>query len=579
MLPALTYAGIPPILQEDFSRRMTKDIMDRAYITPKRIVTKYAGHNNDLIKDEHFLLIKGNGQPEMNRKNCCQMTSTENEKASLLLDFGCELHGGLKLVMGSSSRREPSLVRIRFGESVEEANSTTSNSAWKVGFSTDDHAKRDIIMEIPRDGMIETGNTGFRFVRLDLLQNNTTISLKEISAILRYRDIPYLGSFECNDSRLNKIWITGAYTVHLNMQEYLWDGIKRDRVVWLGDMHPELLTISRVFGYNEVIPKSLDLACRQFPLPGWMNGMSAYSLWYLINQYEWFHQTGDITFLKKHADYISGLIRQIDSKVAADGTETLSPNRFLDWPSSGNKPGVEAGYRALIVWAMQDARQLSLKLGNQADARICSDIIARIKKKILPHNNLKQAASLMAIAGLLEPEQACDEVIAVGGGKGFSTFYGYYMLEALARAGEYEKAMDIIDCFWGAMLDLGATTFWEDFNLDWIPDAAPIDEPVPAGKKDIHGDFGAYCYPGFRHSLCHGWASGPTTWLSDHVLGIKIMDVERKKVSIEPHLGKLNWAKGTYPTPWGIIEVSHEKQPDGKIISKIKLPKGVKQVK
>lgn len=579
MLPALTYAGIPPILQEDFSRRMTKDIMDRAYITPKRIVTKYAGHNNDLIKDEHFLLIKGNGQPEMNRKNCCQMTSTENEKASLLLDFGCELHGGLKLVMGSSSRREPSLVRIRFGESVEEANSTTSNSAWKVGFSTDDHAKRDIIMEIPRDGMIETGNTGFRFVRLDLLQNNTTISLKEISAILRYRDIPYLGSFECNDSRLNKIWITGAYTVHLNMQEYLWDGIKRDRVVWLGDMHPELLTISRVFGYNEVIPKSLDLACRQFPLPGWMNGMSAYSLWYLINQYEWFHQTGDITFLKKHADYISGLIRQIDSKVAADGTETLSPNRFLDWPSSGNKPGVEAGYRALIVWAMQDARQLSLKLGNQADARICSDIIARIKKKILPHNNLKQAASLMAIAGLLEPEQACDEVIAVGGGKGFSTFYGYYMLEALARAGEYEKAMDIIDRFWGAMLDLGATTFWEDFNLDWIPDAAPIDEPVPAGKKDIHGDFGAYCYPGFRHSLCHGWASGPTTWLSDHVLGIKIMDVERKKVSIEPHLGKLNWAKGTYPTPWGIIEVSHEKQPDGKIISKIKLPKGVKQVK
>ena len=108
------------------------------------------------------------------------MTSTETEKASLLLDFGSELHGGLKLVMGSSSRREPSLVRIRFGESVGEANSSTSNSEWKVGFSTDDHAKRDIIMEIPRDGMIEIGNTGFRFVRLDLLQNNATISLKEI---------------------------------------------------------------------------------------------------------------------------------------------------------------------------------------------------------------------------------------------------------------------------------------------------------------------------------------------------------------------------------------------------------------
>ena len=77
------------------------------------------------------------------------------------------------------------------------------------------------------------------------------------------------------------------------------------------------------------------------------------------------------------------------------------------------------------------------------------------------------------------------------------------MRETLAKAGEYEKAIDIINTFWGAMLDLGATTFWEDFNLDWIPNAAPIDEPVQAGKKDIHGEFGTYCYPRFRHSLCH----------------------------------------------------------------------------
>ena len=159
LLPALLYAGIPPTLQSDASQRMTRDIMDRAYITPKRIVTKYAGCKNNLIKDEHYLLERGNGQSEMNRKKCCIMTSTETEKASLLLDFGSELHGGLKLVAGSSSRREPSLVRIRFGESVGEANSTTSNSEWKVGFSTDDHAKRDIVMEIPRDGMIEIGNT------------------------------------------------------------------------------------------------------------------------------------------------------------------------------------------------------------------------------------------------------------------------------------------------------------------------------------------------------------------------------------------------------------------------------------
>ena len=81
--------------------------------------------------------------------------------------------------------------------------------------------------------------------------------------------------------------------------------------------------------------------------------------------------------------------------------------------------------------------------------------------------------------------------------------------------------LDCIRQYWGAMLDLGATTFWEDFDLDWTANAGRIDELVPAGKKDIHGDFGNYCYKGFRHSLCHGWASGPTAWLSEHVLGVQ----------------------------------------------------------
>jgi len=86
------------------------------------------------------------------------------------------------------------------------------------------------------------------------------------------------------------------------------------------------------------------------------------------------------------------------------------------------------------------------------------------------------------------------------------------------------------------MLDLGATTFWEDFNLEWTSNAARIDELVPAGKKDIHGDYGAYCYLGFRHSLCHGWASGPTAWLSQNVLGVKPLTPGCQRVRVAPQL-------------------------------------------
>lgn len=84
-------------------------------------------------------------------------------------------------------------------------------------------------------------------MRIDLLDTDAILELKEVRAISIMRDIPYRGSFQCNDEKLNTIWRTGAYTVHLNMQNHLWDGIKRDRLVWIGDSYPEVMTVNSVF--------------------------------------------------------------------------------------------------------------------------------------------------------------------------------------------------------------------------------------------------------------------------------------------------------------------------------------------
>jgi hypothetical protein len=362
------------------------------------------------------------------------------------------------------------------------------------------------------------------------------------------------------------------------MQEFLWDGIKRDRLVWLGDFHPELKTITKVFGYNEVVPKSLDLACEQYPLPQWMNGMSSYSMWYLIIHYDWFMQNGDLRFLKKHRDYIVGLIGLIDSKISEDGTEELSRFRFLDWPSTPNREGVEAGYRALLVWALKDAEQLCEILGEKEPAKTCISAIEKLNRKIKGHNDLKQAAALMAVAGILKPEKAVEEVIAVDGAKRFSTFYGLYMLDAMSMAGMYQGALDIISDYWGGMLDMGATTFWEDFNIEWKVNSARLDEFTPEGMNDIHGDFGDYCYPSYRHSLCHGWSSGVTAWLTENVLGIKIVEPGCRTIQVEPHLGNLEWVEGTFPTPLGIVKVKHTKQSNGEIKTEMDVPKGIKVI-
>jgi hypothetical protein len=141
-----------------------------------------------------------------------------------------------------------------------------------------------------------------------------------------------------------------------------------------------------------------------------------------------------------------------------------------------------------------------------------------------------------------------------------------------------EGVLADIEKTWGVMLRAGATTFWEDFDLEWTKNAGRIDEPVAPGKKDLHGDFGAHCYVGFRHSFCHGWAGGPTAWLSKNVLGISPVAPGCAKVRIQPNLGRLAWAEGTYPTPKGLIHVRHEKQADGSVKSQIKLPEGIEQV-
>ena len=389
-----------------------QDKLTRVYIAPKKVLW-----SQGTVRNLENLLDVDKGQADLVNASSCFMQRTKEEDVSIILDYGRELHGALKLVVGSGSAAN-FRMRIRLGESVSETCSEIDG-----GTATNDHATRDMVLTVPRYGQIEIGNSGFRFARIDLL-DEASLYLKEATAVFRYRNIPYMGTFLCSDSRLNDIWTTGAYTVQLNMQEYIWDGIKRDRLIWLGDMHPETNTISTVFGDEESFYASLDLAVEQYPLPNWFNGMSAYSMWYLIIQYDWYKHFGNLDFLKKHADYILGLIDLIDSRVEEDGSEHLADSRFLDWPSSPNTEGVEAGYRALLCWALQDARQLCNILGNEAKAQKCSEIENRLKKKVLPPNNLKQAAALMAIAGLMEPEKAAQEFLLPGGPKGFSTFYG-----------------------------------------------------------------------------------------------------------------------------------------------------------
>jgi alpha-L-rhamnosidase len=559
---------LPPVF--DAAVRYNNDNRIRKYITPRRVVWQ-SDNSGQYIKDASNLLKKGIGQAELPQRNLCTLKSDAINKPGIILDFGKELQGGLQLVTGMMKSHDPVRIRVRFGESVSEV----MNDIDTVKGATNDHALRDFYVSLPWLGVQEIGNSGFRFVRIDLADANTELHLKEASAIFVYRDIAYKGSFKCNDERLNKIWLTGAYTVHLNMQEYLWDGIKRGRLVWVGDMHPEVMTINSVFGYNDVVPKSLDAAKDQAPLPNWMNGISAYSMWWVLIQKDWYMYQGDKKYLDQQKDYLIKLLNLLMTKVDVNGKETLNGMRFLDWPSSENPKAIHAGLQAMMIMTFDAGAQLCNILNDEATAQKCKATTAKMKQYVPNAANSKQAAALLTLSGQITPAQG-NTLLSEDGAKNFSTFYGYYMLKAMAKAGNYKEAMNIMRTYWGAMLDMGATTFWEDFNMDWLENASRIDEPVPVGKKDIHGDCGAYCYKGLRHSLCHGWASGPTSWLTEQVLGVSVIEPGCKVIRIKPNLGDLQWVEGTFPTPYGIVNIKHKKLANGKIETKADGPKQVK---
>ena len=166
----------PPTFGSD-TLGIRADRLTRAYITPRRIV--WTSGNNAVVNPE-LLLRPNTGQSDIFGSGMCVLDSREGRQPSIILDFGRELHGGLSLFFSSVSPAKTPQVRLRFGESVTETCSelntvslveTGSNEHMdlKNNTATNDHAMRDMVLTVPYYGGIEVGNTGYRFVRIDLL--------------------------------------------------------------------------------------------------------------------------------------------------------------------------------------------------------------------------------------------------------------------------------------------------------------------------------------------------------------------------------------------------------------------------
>ena len=89
-------------------------------LAPTRIVWM-SDSTGKQIKHPEILLDEFIGQVSTADPKIVVMRTTDDKQASILLDFGKEINGGLKIYSGMGKTNKPIALRVRLGESVTEA--------------------------------------------------------------------------------------------------------------------------------------------------------------------------------------------------------------------------------------------------------------------------------------------------------------------------------------------------------------------------------------------------------------------------------------------------------------------------
>lgn len=496
--------------------------------------------------------------------------TTLSKGSFIVLDFGKEVAGGIRILTKDATNKCAE-IHIRFGESVGECYAP-------IGYknATNDHSTRDIYYEIPFLSDITIGSTGFRFVRIDV-EDDVSLSFKNIYAVLD--DVKEIdGYFISDDELLNKIFDIAAYTNALcHKNGFYYDGIKRDRLVWIGDAYPIYKASKYLYLKDEELLNSLKFATIESPLPNWVNWSPMYSFWWMLLLAEHYLDNNDINVVLPLLSYLKGIIYQSKDLIKENGDLSFG-FLFIDWPSHydiedplGNdvvkKEDEITGCRFLVLLTLKKVLQAFEKLLNKEDLKLINELISCLEKGNSNVIKFKQIAALGVEAGYKDDNK--KEILLTGGANGLSTFQSYFILKSISELGMHEESVAQAKEYYGKMIELGATTFFEDFDIAWADNVTKIDEIPIEDKKDFHGDHGAFCYKGYRHSLCHGWSSGVVAFIFEYIVGVK--QIDSTNFIIKPNLGNIKNLKCAFATKNGLVKLEFV---NGKLIN-IEVPEGI----
>lgn len=494
--------------------------------------------------------------PVERKKPVRVMTAEVGSGSLAAADFGRESYGYLRFL----NIRGKGAVKVIYAESEAEMKAVdlvhTNGDAldgWEMIELSEAEEHR---LSVPR---------GFRYI--NVLPGEGKVSIGALDMDHETKAMPVRGSFRCSDPELNRIWDVAVHTLDLTCREVFIEGIKRDHWVWSGDAVQSFLMNYYVFGDYDGCRDTLWTLRGKDPVRSHLNRIMDYTFYWFDAVEKYRLYSGDQLFARQVYPRLKSLMEFVISRLDENGRPVNVGTDwiFIDWAPQilPNYGGVTSFEQMLLSRALESSAAIAREVGAESDAAAYEERAKKLRGEIISRYWNAEKGALMHMIyndGRMDPmvtrypnmfglffgyfdksqrESVVRNVIFNDEVMKIQTPYmRFYELESLCALGMQEKVTGEIKSYWGDMLRLGATSFWELYN--------------PTEKGDAH-----YAMYGrrFGKSLCHAWGASPVYLFGKYYLGVVPVKPGFAEYEVRPCRGGLEWIEGDVPTPFGKVHV------------------------
>ena len=394
-------------------------------------------------------------------------------------------------------------------------------------------------------------------------------------------------SFECDDPSVDGILRISRRTVESCMHEMLFDCPYYEQQMYPGDTRIQLQILNALTADPRMARFAMSVydwgrrdngfVPMNFPSRA-LQESCTYTMCWIMMFRDHLYWRNDLPFLKERMPGVRNALDGLSMFEDADGLLSDMPGwSFVDWvnewkrtspetpvgcvPSGRSGNGESSIVNLMYLMAIRAAeavdgalgeQELALRWRRKADRlgrgildRFWSDergLVADTKSK---DSFSEHAQALGVLTGILDGTRRDRVLAALVGRSGLvraSSYFSYYVFEALARSGRADVVLERLGC-WRNYLDWGASTTFETQHAD-------------------------------SRSDCHAWSASPIYFLSSAIAGIRPAEPCYRSVRIAPQPGTLKWIRATSPTPKGEVDI--DLRFDGKTVrGSFSLPQGL----